>query len=216
MVLQCNRTLESAFAGIEQHVPDVAPRIPTAQRNGMGSTSVEFPPSHSTAFGDPLRRVKESFMKNLTFIALVFDPILRFSYLLLSHHTVSVMISLLVSLASGSLRSSSFPCYHYIHTYIHTYSLVVPTCLSASDLRCLWVAVFDRFLYSLHASFVSSSSSSFLLHCSASRYIPYQIQQRTTVLNNPVVFEYGGHRVVANAIEFFRFRLDFVHRRHLI
>jgi hypothetical protein len=88
MVLQCHRTLESAFRGIEQHVPDAAPRIPTTQRNRMGSTSVEFPPPHSTAFGVPLWRVKEPFM---TFIALVFDSILRFSYLLLSHHTVSVL-----------------------------------------------------------------------------------------------------------------------------
>jgi hypothetical protein len=152
LVLQCNRALESAFARIERHVPNVTPRIPTTQRIGMGSASSEFPSCHSTTFGDPLRSVEEPFTTNLTFIppkppcidSQVFTPVAI-------HHTVSVscaIISSLVSLASGSLRSSSFLSsrrYPYIHT-----QLAVPT-VSTSILLCYgWQVSADSSLYYLH------------------------------------------------------------------
>jgi len=38
----------------------------------MGSAGGEFPPDYSTTSGDPLRRVENAFIKNLTFVAPIF------------------------------------------------------------------------------------------------------------------------------------------------
>ena len=169
MVLQCNRTLESAFAGIEQHVSNVAPRIPTTQRNGMGSASVEFPPSHSTAFGDPLWRLKEPFMKNLILFS--------------GFHTCyyHIIPSLCYDFITCLLHLDLYVAVVFSHLIVslHTYALAVPI-LFASNLP------FDGWRVSANPPCIHCISDElvavvvvvvvFLLHCSISRYIPSQIQ----------------------------------------
>jgi len=126
--------VEPAFAGTEQHVPDAASRIQAIQRSGMGSAGCEFPPNHSTTFGNSLRSVEPNMYGEFGISRLKISVVSHLLWPMISNFSNPPTY---FTLALSCVLS--FPCLLHLDLYVAVvflhllsslHTLVVPTCLS--------------------------------------------------------------------------------------